>query len=118
MQLLRHLPSLTGHTELEVLSWGCREALMSPPPQMLRPDCTCGCAPLSILLNEELSSEELDCHPVVQVAKAVFMNRKLQWPASTPVKYRKLASACMAYDPEDRPMFSECVEQLHNMWAM
>ena len=46
------------------------------------------------------------------------MNRKLQWPASTPIKYRKLASACMEYDPEDRPMFSECVEQLHDMWAM
>ena len=53
-----------------------------------------------------------------QVAKAVFMNRKLKWPASTPVKYRKMAAACMAYDPEDRPMFSECVEQLHDMWAM
>ena len=53
-----------------------------------------------------------------QVAQAVFMNCKLQWPAGTPPKLRRLASACMAYDPEDRPMFSECVEQLHDMWAM
>ena len=64
------------------------------------------------------SLEEKDLVTAVQVAQAVFMNSKLQWPAATPPKLRRLASACMAYDPEDRPLFSECVEQLHDMWAM
>ncbi len=69
-------------------------------------------------MNMHCTYERAEGTNTAQVAKAVFMNRKLKWPAGTPVKYRKLAAACMAYDPEDRPMFSECVEQLHDMWAM
>ena len=75
-------------------------------------------AAVRLHMNMHCTYERAEGTNTAQVVKAVFMNRKLKWPAGTPVKYRKLAAACMAYDPEDRPMFSECVEQLHDMWAM